>query len=249
MSELSRFQTAVEQVDKFGDHDPSLTEKIGLGGILAYLMGKNTLVKNVDTFGFGNVEGSYGTEPKPLQAVSNLTNVGGGNRRNLPFQIARKALGFGMPTELESMEESLRRTEEYMSKLKSAGKPVPGFTTFILLSPCLAASLPYIFSGRSPCLYCFIIAIFTSYGSWFDTLSNLLQTNKIKLLLKNYRMNLQHPLHLFLLDCIDKIQRVVVHAIKHLLHLVHLFLSSLYLSIFYKVAFEQMCLVPLILHT
>ena len=90
---------------------------LGAGGHYS----KRLLARGVNTLGFGNVTGSYASNPKPVQYLDDLFTAGEGKRRNIPMQILKTLPAKGRPAELSAAIKTLDDLEIYMSKIRSQG--------------------------------------------------------------------------------------------------------------------------------
>ena len=92
---------------------------VGLGMTGKY--GKRAAARAINTLGFGNVAGSYQSNPKPVQYIDDLFTVAGGKRRGMPQAIAGTLAKSGRPAELSAAVKSIEDLENYMSKIRSQG--------------------------------------------------------------------------------------------------------------------------------
>lgn len=92
---------------------------VGLGMTGKY--GKRAAARAINTLGFGNVAGSYQSNPKPVQYIDDLFTAAGGKRRSMIGQFAGTLAKSGRPAELSAAVKSIDDLENYMSKIRSQG--------------------------------------------------------------------------------------------------------------------------------
>tara|TARA_R100000458_G_C8257331_1_gene233298 strand:- start:111 stop:1508 length:1398 start_codon:yes stop_codon:yes gene_type:complete len=105
-----------------------LISKASLGALGAYgtYKGLKTAAsRGVDTFGFGNVPGSYKSPSKIAQYMNNLFQASGANIAKMPVELIKSAFASGNPVELKAAESSIQMLENHMSTLRSQGRGVP----------------------------------------------------------------------------------------------------------------------------
>ena len=110
--------------------DKGLLDIAKKGGIIAgttygtYKLGKTGAVRFLDTLGFGNVPGSYGSPNKFSQALDNIY-ASTGSIRKMPGEIIKASLPSGIPAELKATESSIKLLEDKINSLRGSGKKVP----------------------------------------------------------------------------------------------------------------------------
>ena len=111
--------------------DKNLLDKAikgGTTGLAAYGIakyGKRAIARGIDTYGFGNVSGSYAGESKIAQYTNNLLSASGGKRRKMPLEMMKTLISKGNPAEINALKSSLTMVEDYMSKLRSQNVRIP----------------------------------------------------------------------------------------------------------------------------
>lgn len=99
---------------------------LGVAGGAALKLGKRAVARGIDTYGFGaNVTGSYQGDSKIAQYTNNLITAAKGKKYKVPFEAVKSIVASGNPVEINALNNSLEALENYMSKLKSAGKRIP----------------------------------------------------------------------------------------------------------------------------
>ena len=80
------------------------TTGLAVYGIAKY--GKRAIARGIDTYGFGNVSGSYAGESKIAQYTNNLLSASGGKRRKMPLEMMKTLISKGNPAEINALKSS-----------------------------------------------------------------------------------------------------------------------------------------------